>query len=184
MPIPANWLEELVIEWLDLDGFVVSTNVSVPAKPGGKFAPDAVGARVDENGKLVIRHCEAGMFLIDAPKKVAGRYAKKFSPDIQKKVRDHFKNIFGDKRSDNAVYEKWIITLQASQKTKDELKDAIKDVKICMLNDFVLGDVLATIQRWNKQFRTESTAMPADKWLLHLLDGFRRAHLLADKSHE
>ena len=47
MPFPANWLEELVVEWLDLDGFAASTSIDVPAPPGGRLGPDVVGAKLD-----------------------------------------------------------------------------------------------------------------------------------------
>jgi hypothetical protein len=50
MPFPANWLEELVIEWLDLEGFAISTAVSVNAGPGGRWVPDVVGAKLNGAG--------------------------------------------------------------------------------------------------------------------------------------
>lgn len=95
MPFPANWLEELVIEWLDLEGFVISTSVFVPAVAGGRLSPDVVGAKLDANGSLLIRHCEVAMYLADKPEKVAERYSKKFSSEIEKAVRTRFGKIFG-----------------------------------------------------------------------------------------
>ena len=64
MPFPSNWLEELVVEWLELEGFTISTSLFVSAEKGGRFAPDVVGARIDlPSRQLVIRHCEATTWL-------------------------------------------------------------------------------------------------------------------------
>jgi hypothetical protein len=170
MPFPANWLEELVIEWLDLEGFVISTSISVPAGPGGKFAPDVVGAKVDTNGRrLLIRHCEAAMQLIDNPKKVAERYSKKFSPEIKLAVQAHFAKIFGARVSEQAVYEKWVISSQPGAPVQAALREKIQGIQIHFLRNFVLEEVLPTIKRWKEPSYKQ---LPRDKWLLHMIDRF------------
>lgn len=164
MPFPANWLEELVAEWLDLEGFVISTAIGVPAGRGGRFAPDVVGAKLNENG-LVIRHCEAAMHLTQ-PEKEAARYAGKFSAGVRKAVEDHFHQIFGSIPND-VTYEKWIITFRPSDRIRKKLED--QGIRMITLRDFVSLEVLPAIKNWK---RTETTQLPFDKWLLHMIDWF------------
>lgn len=181
MPIPANWLEELVIEWLDLDGFLISTSISVPAKGGGRIAPDAVGAKRDENGDLLVVHCEVSMFLIDGPEKMAQRYAQKFSQKVETEVRNRLGKIFNICEPDRIIYRKVIITFQASKNVLGALRDVIPDVEIRFLKKFILNNVLTTVRKWRDPPHTKATAMPADKWLLDLIDRFRRYGLLTNE---
>lgn len=177
MPFPANWLEELVIEWLDHEGFAISTSVFVPANAGGRFSPDAVGAKRQEDGTLVIRHYEAAMHLIDKPEKVAERYSKKFSPKIEQAVRKRFGQIFGCEMSEKANYQKYIVCINVSENVYSAL-DKIHDVKIRRLADFIREDVLPSIDAW-RAHHTKTTQIPADKWLLHMIDWFRYVGLIA-----
>lgn len=180
MPLPANWLEELVIEWLDLEGFVISTSVFATALAGGRAMADVVGAKLDEKGCLLIRHCEAAMTLIDNPKKVAERYAStKFSPAIEKAARTRFGAIFGAPASKQAVYEKWVIGLFASDNIQNELRARIPNVKIYLLRNFLLEIVLPAIKRWRTEPPNKSTTtLPPDKWLLDLIDRFNHFDLI------
>jgi hypothetical protein len=179
MPLPLNWLEELVIEWLDLEGFVISTSIFVPAPAGGRLAPDVVGAKLDENGSLLIRHCEAAMFLIDNPGKVAERYAKKFSQNVMRAVQTRFGQIFGARVSERIVYEKWVISFQASTGVQAALRESIPGIQIHLLRDFVLKRVLPAIKRWRDPPHTKMTTLPGDKWLLDLIDRFERYGIIA-----
>ena len=90
MPFPANWLEELLVEWLELAGFASTTGIIVPAGPGGRWVPDVVGAKLDEGGRLLIRHCETAMYLIQNPESVAKKYEEKFNDPVKNAVRAYF----------------------------------------------------------------------------------------------
>jgi hypothetical protein len=111
MPFPANWLEELVVEWLDLDGFAISTAVHVPAGPGGRWVPDVAGAKL-EDGRLLIRHCEATMWLTQGPDDAVRKFERKFSEHVEIEVRKHFSQIFGAaaEEKERTEYQKWLIT--------------------------------------------------------------------------
>src|SRR5262245_50099656 len=100
MPFPANWLEELLVEWLELAGFASTTGIIVPAGPGGRWVPDVVGAKLVEGGRLLIRHCETAMQLIENPKDVAKKYKEKFDDPVQNAVRAYFARIFGKNVAD------------------------------------------------------------------------------------
>jgi len=178
MPFPANWLEELVAEWLELKGFTISTSVFVPSPRGGRWSPDVVGAKLDADGRLLIRHCEATMWLIDGPEKVAKRFKKKFSEEIKEAVQDHFASIFGP---DLAMhYEKWVVTCNQPSR---EVIDALGADQHRKLKDFVLTEVLPAIKQWKHlpkgKTKTSLRELPADKWLLELIDHFERFGLVS-----
>lgn len=180
MPFPANWLEELVVEWLDLDGFAISTSIDVPAGAGGRRAPDVVGAKFDMNGsRLLIRQCETAMHLT-RPEQVATSYSGKFSSNIEERVRGHFAKIFGDRVPEQVIYEKWVITFRPSAPVQAALRSCIPGIQIWILSDFVLNEVLPAIKRYREPPHTKTTQLPADKWLLHLIDWFKNCDLISN----
>lgn len=68
MPIPKNWLEELALEWLLLEGYITLTNVRLKSgKGGGTKEADVIGLKLirkNEEGILKeileIKHVETG----------------------------------------------------------------------------------------------------------------------------
>jgi hypothetical protein len=177
MPFPANWLEELIVEWLDLEGFASTTKIKVPAGPGGAWAPDVTGAKLIQ-GQLVIRHCEGAMHLIENPEKQAARYKAKYSDAIEDAVRKHFSLIFGASAALEAKYEKWVICCQVSVPGKTVMKEKIPEVQLYQLREFVFREVLPSIERWREPPNTKKTTLPADKWLLSLIDSFKQFKLM------
>ncbi|MBX5452986.1 MAG: hypothetical protein K6U10_03495 [Acidobacteriia bacterium] len=179
MPFPKNWLEELVIEWLDLEGFVTTTNIGVPAEGGGRWSPDVVGAKWQDEGKkkLLIRHCEPTMFLNQEREKVKEKFKGKFSGEIQDCVKEHFACIFGKEAVDKADYEKWVITFEASCEVQNALKGL--GIKILTGEEFVRNEVLQSFVRYRKLPRkSKKTTLPEDKWLLGLIDLLNKRGLI------
>jgi hypothetical protein len=173
MPFPANWLEELVVEWLDLDGFAISTAVVVPAGRGGRWAPDVVGAKL-EDGRLLIRHCEATMALAQGPHNAVSSFKGKFSEDVEGEVRKYFSQIFGEAAEDKerTEYQKWLITCSDSVIVRRALEAEFPGIQVHILKRFLSEMVLPTIRRW-KRGKSRAT-LPSDKWLLHMIDVFDR----------
>ena len=102
MPIPKTWVEELVVEWLHIDGFLVESNLPVgTTEVGGRNEADVVGAKMDNN-TLVIRHVEVGQFS-GGVKGVESVLSKKFSQSIQNTIKDYFKRRLSF-RSDKILY--------------------------------------------------------------------------------
>ena len=65
MPIPRNWSEELVSEWLCLEGYSTEVGVKVgTGGRGGRKEADVVGVKISEDSKkgriLQIYHVEVG----------------------------------------------------------------------------------------------------------------------------
>jgi len=61
LPFPRNWSEELVSEYLELEGYFVRTGHPVPiGKRGGRGEMDVIGIKI-VNGELEICHVEIGV---------------------------------------------------------------------------------------------------------------------------
>lgn len=84
MPIPSNWLEELVAEWLSLEGFAVEILLPIQiGGRGGRAAPDVLGARIHgDSGHLIIRHCEVASWPASGAQDIAQAYQQKFRSAI------------------------------------------------------------------------------------------------------
>jgi hypothetical protein len=94
MPIPKNWSEELIAEWLEIDGFLVVSGFPVASKGGGGRGDlDVLGVRV-ENQTLVIRHVEIGELNVSSS---AGeeKLKMKFSDAREKEITNYPVNRIG-----------------------------------------------------------------------------------------
>ena len=61
LPFPTNWGEELISEYLELEGYFVRTNLPVPTEEkGGRGELDILGLKVEEE-QLKILHVETGI---------------------------------------------------------------------------------------------------------------------------
>ena len=55
MPFPKTYVEELIIEWLHIDGFLVEANLPVAVtSAGGRGEADVVGASLSKGSALDI----------------------------------------------------------------------------------------------------------------------------------
>lgn len=195
MPFPANRLEELVVEWLDLEKFATATSIFVSIgklhrssgspRAGGRLSPDVVGAKLVD-GKLVIRHCEAAMYLWpgqlpNGTFTLTKKDDEKFQPKVQEAVRAYFAPLFGESLAKVATYQKWIITCgKPSPHVEEALsKVEVGDPKIEKhdLQDFVQNHVLQSIKRFRESY-AKTTQLPGDRWLLHLIDHFAHCGLV------
>ncbi len=159
MPIAEYWSEELVAEWLDLEGFVVRVKPPIvePRGRGGTLAPDVVGGRVGANGEIEIRHCEVAGWPIRSAEDVARDYKKKFQPAVKEKVRSEFEMLFGLPVGHSHTYEPWVIALHLTPGNKAALASALPGVKLYILDEFICREVFPTIDRWKRAHRTPRT---------------------------
>jgi hypothetical protein len=77
--------------------------------PGGRAEPDIVGARINGQGQLVIRHCEVAAWPAFSAEAIARNYGQKFRPAIIQRVEEHFRRLFGALQGTAITYEKWLI---------------------------------------------------------------------------
>ncbi len=105
--MPRNWLEELVLEWLQLKGYLSESNlpVSSPAA-GGRREADVVGARVVD-GVLDIVHVETGQ--LAGGQKSIESVKLKFSSAVVESVRRYFTARFSSLDSGRIVYQQMLV---------------------------------------------------------------------------
>ena len=180
MPFPKTWAEELIIEWLHLDGFLVEANLPAGVtKRGGRLEVDIVGARISGN-KLEIKHIETGQ--LSGGKEGANSIKeKKFSNDVCSSVINYFKQRFSF-TGNRIDYQKIFIPTHWSNLTIKILTQSGITVKT--LPDFICHEILPTIQKWKQnpphqpQTKGKYVTLPESYWLLQLIDYLNDRKLL------
>jgi hypothetical protein len=169
VPFAQTWTEELVAEWLQLDGYVVEIGLPVSiTSAGGRFCADVVGARINGN-QLEIMHVEVGQ-LAGGGSSIAS-LKKKFSTQNQQSIEQYFIKRFGFSHG-NIVFEKMYV---ASFSTGPVIQGAqLLGVQVHPLEDFIKSHVLPTIAAWKKIWQSKGkgsdvTLSGAD-WLLQMID--------------
>jgi len=172
MPIPKNWLEELAAEWLQLDGYLVESNVPILSnRVGGRQEADIIGARCTSD-QLEIVHCETGQ-LAEGQRSVES-LRKKFSDEVCQEVQKRFVRMFCFPTQGNVTYRKVYVASYWSDLTMTGANELSIEVKT--LPDFIRKDVIPTIQRWKEnpvgygRARGGGITLPEGHWLLCLID--------------
>jgi len=173
-------LEELVAEWLALEGFFVETNLpGPPGRGGGRREPDIVGVKIDGD-ELHIRHCEVTTFITSPAD--ARRYGEKFSETVTEHVRNEFKTRLGV--GPTATYEKWVIYGgKKSETTEKRLHDQIKSATVMSVEEFIREQVIPGISKWkgsHESAKGNKPTLPKDRWLLQLLEFLEWARSVND----
>lgn len=179
MPFANTWDEELVAEWLQLEGYLIEVGLPVSvSQVGGRYEADIVGARVQGN-KLEIYHIECGQ--LSGGKQSLDSLGQKFSSDNCAKIEEYFKRRFGFS-GDNVSYHKMYI---ASYWTNPTLKGAKNlGITVRTLPDFIRNDIRQTIKKWkiNAPHRPRTRGgyitLPKSCWLLYLIDYLSNKGLL------
>lgn len=189
MPIPRNWTEELVWEWLSLEGYL--TEVGVPVSvggPGGRNEADVVGATIQQSNDgsrfLDICHVEVGSLTGDLAGN-AQRVTRKFSQQKMESVTQRFAIRFGASQPEK--YRKLYVHVWAADVTANRLRHH-PDVQRQGIEIWTMKDlytvVLRTIQQWKAApgYAAKSGAkvtLPESHWLLRLLDNLHESKLLS-----
>ncbi|HKN12172.1 MAG TPA: hypothetical protein VJX68_03165 [Candidatus Binatus sp.] len=162
MSFASNWLEELVAEWLELEGYLVMMRppVHLPGSHGGRFEPDVVGARIRE-GKLQIRHCESTVAFAGNPEYEEQRVNKKFQLPLKQRVYELFCVQFGiqkDPGYDYALnYETWAVYGYASRPVEARL-GAIQGLILKKVDDLIADEVIESLANWGEERQTDQYA--------------------------
>lgn len=180
MPFLKTWVEELVVEWLDLEGFLVVANLPVAvAQPGGRLEADIVGARISGN-TLEIRHIEVGQ-LSRGQKGANDIKSKKFSQPVRQSVTDYFTQRLSFS-SNNVNYQKFYVATFWTNPAKEVLEQS--GIIVEPLPNFICNKILPTIERWKQnpphQPRTKgkTVTLPESYWLLQLIDHLNNKGML------
>ena len=181
MPIPKNWVEELTIEWLTIEGYLVDSNVRLKAEErGGVPEADIIGARI-EHEELKIMHIETGTL------------AQGFEENlkwVKKKFQESNRKAIGDILSDKITWEGDIayrpIFIASYAGRADALKNELAKDKIefWRLEEFIREKIFKTIDRWKENERkagrrkTKNITLQECYWLLNMLDYLRYKGIL------
>ena len=173
MPFPRNWSEELVSEYLELEGYFVRTGHPVPiGKRGGRREIDGLGIKVVKD-ELEILHVEIGIPSLSI-KDLKKALEEKFGSLVKREI-DRIASDFGFQ---NYVWKRWFIdvwrgTRRASEKWK-KIKQELKDerIEILTFNDF-WKKITEAIGKWQEKHKTEKGTLPAlpqNLWLLKMVE--------------
>ena len=179
MPFAKTWSEELVAEWLQLNGYLVEVGLPAGvAYAGGRYVADVVGAKVSDD-VLEIIHVEVGQ--LAGGQKSINSLQRKFSSNVCDAIKDYFKQKLGFV-ADTINYQKMYV---ASFWTKPILNGAAQlGINVRPLPNFICQEVIQTIQNWKKHPphhpRTKGgiIKLPESHWLLQLIDYLQTKGLL------
>jgi len=178
MPFARTWSEELVAEWLQLEGYSVEIGVPVVTpKKGGRREADIVGARV-KDGVLEIFHVEVGVLSGSAEKNIQG-ITNKFSKHIRESLKKYFSERFGIVPSNKVSYNSMYIAASVSRKTVTLARQT--GIPLIKLEDFIRQKIIPTISEWKKKapHRPKWGATPPEGlWLLCLIDYMNQRGLI------
>ena len=185
MPIPRNWSEELISEWLQLLGYLTEVGVPVGVgRGGGRKEADVVGAKISETGEgggiLQIYHVEVG--------ELGGAYARnvqtlrnKFSRERTQEIVERFKGRMG--LIEQVEYEKVYVDIWPTKSKINKLMNhkEIKQEEIKVWTPKKLfQEVFRAIEDWvptHKSKTGEATLLEC-WWMLKLLESLREWELL------
>ena len=168
MPIPRNWSEELIYEWLCLEGYL--TEVGIPVGTGGRGGrkeADIVGVKVSvDNNKrqLQIYHVEVGQLGGKHVKNVA-RLKDKFSNERRSEIVERYKERMafdGEVKYQKLYINIWEFTTKVDKLQNDS---EITGEKIEVWTPSKLfSKVFQAIETWGV------STLPESHWMLKLLE--------------
>ena len=124
MGFAKNWLEEIVAEWLSLEGYSVETNVPLKSKiGGGRNEADVLGFMFNGDD-LHIVHAEATVQLTQSHAANVKMIKKKFSSENIDTVLEIANIKYGERRVGSTKHV-FISALASSKKEAQNLKETL-----------------------------------------------------------
>ncbi len=185
VPIPRNWSEELISEWLHLRGYLTEVGIAVGVgSGGGRKEADVVGVKIsetNEEGKILeIYHVEVGELGGNHTRNVQS-LKEKFSMTRVEEVCERFKKrvaFTGQVQYEKVYIDIWATVTKASKLTNDnEIRQ--QGIRVWTLKD-LFREVFLAIKEWVPSYRQKSTGatLPESYWMLKLLESLREWKLL------
>lgn len=165
-----TWLEELIAEWLCVNGYSIGVNIPAGAgEKGGRKEADIIGVMPTNNGiKMVHYEVVHGTSELQ---KMADRIVEKFSPDRINYIKSYFL-----RKCDNCVvtYEKYAVVEGCSHNCAKKLRDMLpQDIVVEHIRDF-LKNVISLAKEYGARRRT----FPDSCWMLNMLRSIAEEGLL------
>lgn len=185
MPIPRNWSEELISEWLQLLEYMTEVGVPVGVGTGGgRKEADVVGVKLSltgENRKILqVRHVEVGELGGNRQSNV--RYLlEKFSSTRTHAIRDRFAKRIGT--VDQVQYEKLYVDIWATEgkvaRLMDDEEIMRERIQVWTLKK-LFQEVFRAIRAWVPDYKSKSgeATLPDGYWMLKLLESLCEWKLL------
>lgn len=171
MPFGRTWSEELVAEWLQLEGYKVEIGFPLFAtERGGLREADVVGTRIKE-GLLEVVHAEVGTLSRSFDENVK-TIKKKFDNQTNSIIENYAKHWLGKSPSKHHkifVYE-WL-------SRANEIKKYVPDVEILSISE-VIDKFVQAINQWTKkppyQIKGKSVTIPGSLWLAKVAEAVEK----------
>ena len=177
LPFPTNWGEELISEYLELEGYFVRTNLPVPTEEkGGRGELDILGLKVKEE-QLKILHVETGI-----PSRL-GEMKRKFASSTTKEIRRIARDFgFGE----NYDLERWYVHTWGGQKGLSKkwgrIRRELEQEGVTLMTfEEVLTKIAEAIDQWREKHRgkTQQSSLPSSLWLLKMLESLLESKRLS-----
>jgi len=174
MPFGRNWGEELVAEWLSLEGYLVYTGMPVGSGKGGKGGlrdADAVGVRA-KGGGLEIKHVEVGQLWEKGGLKAnVQRAIDKFNPNVVNIIQNYMMSKTGATKILN--YDKVYVATYCPKTQVSSIATQLQTHNIKFLTVPMLVDILKNlIKNYKPPYKGKSgyRMLPVSLWTLKLLE--------------
>jgi hypothetical protein len=173
MPFPRTWSEDLIAEWLQLEGYFVETGVPIRSgRKGGRSEANVLGIRLKAD-MLEIFHIEVGS-LTGNPKDNAEMIKEKFSDERVDALREYVSRKLEFSTAKSTTYKKLYVAVWWSDRTLAHLEKEKLPIKT--LINFIKDTVKPTIHQWKNepphkpQIIGKTITLPEGMWLLYLVD--------------
>ena len=161
MPYARTWSEELVAEWLEIEGYSVVIGLPVgTGRGGGRKEADVVGFRFEDRIAHVV-HIEVGNFAASS-KKIIEVLRKKFERNVEEEIEKYIRERLGE--NVNISHKKMVVATWISKKAEEEAKRELREIELLNFND-LLKKIILTVKKYVKDVKT----FPDGFWLLNLL---------------
>jgi len=160
--------EQVVSEWLQLEGWFVETGVPLRSKSrGGRDEADIVAIKKKDES-LTVQHIEVGT-LAGGYQKDLDTLKKKFSTDKKQQIIDYVEKRLGTKPKYKCRY----VATYASKKSLKSLQE--NGYHIDWLHNVIQTEILPAITKWKREeVKTRKTPQlptpPNNLWMIQLLN--------------
>lgn len=163
MGVAKNWLEEIVSEWLSIEGYSVETNVPLKSKAGGGRNEADVLGFMFHGDELHIVHAEATVQLKQSHDNNVEKIKNKFSPNNMDTVLKIARKKYGDRRIGSTRHI-FVSALASSTNEAHKLKETLNTSNIEFM-DFpeLIKNCAGAIKRYGERGIEGSMHRPSDK---------------------
>ncbi len=170
----SEWEEELISEWLSLEGYFVETNVPLTTGEGGGLKEaDVVAVRAEEN-RIVIKHVEIGSLAVDSFEKNMENVLKKFEEDRVQAIINYVRSRFP---AEEIEYKKVYIATFCSRPTDLKKELGKKGVEFLLFGEIAKTEIPKSIENWKRKQQEigrikdwKTVMLPRSYWLLKVIE--------------